>query len=118
MEFTLNFLELFLVGIYLAAPLLLLLVLVIVVLGQIVGRKESWARYDALYWSFVTATTLGYGDFRPSRKISKVLAIVIAFTGIILTGIIVSLALYSASESFKIDRDMKVMKANIQSRLK
>lgn len=118
MEFTLNFLKLFLIGIYLAAPLLLLLVSVIVVLGQIVGKKESWTRYDALYWSFVTATTLGYGDFRPSRKISKTLAIVIAFTGIILTGILVSLALYSGSEAFKIDRDMEAVKASIQTHLR
>ena len=118
MEFTLNFLKWFLIGIYLAAPLLLLLVSVIVVLGQIVGKKESWTRYDALYWSFVTATILGYGDFRPSRKFSKTFAIVIAFTGIILTGILVSLALYSGSEAFKIDREMEAVKASIQAHLR
>lgn len=118
MEFTLNFLKLFLLGLYEAAPLLLSMEFVIVGLGLIVGRKESWTWFDAVYWSFVTSTTLGYGDFRPVEKISKFLAIVIAFTGIILSGIIVAIALYSATESFKISKDMDAVEASIQSHFK
>jgi voltage-gated potassium channel len=118
MEFTLTFLELFFFGVYLAAPLLLLLVFVIVVLGLIVGKNESWTWFEAEYWAFVTSTTLGYGDFRPGKKISKVLAILIAFTGIILSGLMVAIALYSATESFKINMDMDAVEASIQTHLR
>lgn len=118
MEFTLNFIKLFLFGLYEAAPLLLSMGFVIVVLGLIVGKKESWTRFDALYWSFVTSTTLGYGDFRPIKKISKVLSILIAFTGIILSGIMVAIALYSATESFTSTMDMDEVKAGVQTYLK
>ena len=118
MEFTLNFIKLFLFGLYEAAPLLLSMGFVIVVLGLIVGKKESWTWFEALYWSFVTSTTLGYGDFSPTKKISKVLSILIAFTGIILSGIMVAIALYSATESFIIATDRDVVKASVQTHLK
>jgi voltage-gated potassium channel len=99
MGFTFTFLKFFLYGLYLAAPLLVLLVLVIILLGQRVGRKEMWTRYNALYWSFITATTVGYGDFRPERKISKILAVIIALTGLIFTGIVVAIAVYATKEA-------------------
>ena len=118
MEFTLTFIKIFLYGLYLAAPLLLAMFLVIILLGQSVGKKESWTRYDALYWSFVTSTTLGYGDFRPTKKISKALAILIAFIGVICTGIIVAIAVDSALQSFKTTRDITTFKTNIQTILK
>ncbi len=101
MEFTLTFLKLFIFGLYLATPLLGSLLLIIIALGQFVGRKESWTRFDALYWTFVTATTLGYGDFSPSQKSTKALTVIMTLTGLIFTGIIVALALNSATVAFK-----------------
>ena len=102
MEFTFTFLKLFFYGLYLLAPLLLTLIAVIIVLGQRVGKKENWTRFDALYWSLITATTVGYGDFRPVNKVSKALAVFIAFTDIICTGIVVAIALQSVTEAFKL----------------
>jgi len=68
MEFTLLFIKLFFYGPELTAPILLFLVLVIVILGQVAGRRESWSRGDALYRTFVTATTVSYGDIRPLAR--------------------------------------------------
>jgi voltage-gated potassium channel len=100
MEFTFQFIKYFYYGLDLAAPLLIFLALLIVVLGQVVGQRESWSRFDSLYWSFITATTVGYGDIRPLLKLSKTLSILIALTGMIFTGIIVALAINAASISF------------------
>lgn len=115
MEFTLTFTKLFLFGMYLASPLLLALLLIIILLGQRVGKKESWTRFDALYWAFVTATTLGYGDFKPTRKISKILTVLITFTGIIFTGIIVAIALHSATVAFDSYRDIDALKTSVEA---
>ena len=52
-----------------------MLALIIIVLGHFLGRLEGWSEFDALYQAFVTATTLGYGDFHPSKKASKALEI-------------------------------------------
>jgi len=99
-QFTFQFIRVFVYGLELAAPLLIFLALLIVVLGQIVGLRESWNRFDSLYWSFITATTVGYGDIRPLRKLSKTFSILIALTGMIFTGIIVALAINAASTAF------------------
>ena len=114
MEFTFTFLKLFVYGLYLAAPLLLTLGVFIILIGQRVGKNESWNRYDALYWSFVTATTLGYGDFRPAKKVSKALAIAIVFSGLVCSGIIVAIAVDSALYAFKQTRDVQEVKMDVQ----
>jgi len=80
------------------------------VLGQIVGRRESWSKFDSLYWSFITATTVGYGDIRPLQKLSKTLAVIIALLGLILTGIVVALALNAATTAFKENKDLNQVK--------
>ena len=101
MAFTLTFLKVFAWGIYLMAPLLTMFAALIVLLGQIVGRIEGWKRFDSLYWSFITATTVGYGDIPPTRRPARILAILIAFLGLLFTGLLVSIMLESASASFK-----------------
>jgi len=101
MDFTWDFIRMFSIGLFYAAPLLATLALIIVVLGHFLGRLEGWSKFDALYHAFVTATTLGYGDFHPSKKGSKVLAIAITLVGIIFTGIMVAIALHSATHAFK-----------------
>src|SRR5215472_9980006 len=89
---TIAFLRQFGIGLWLTSPLLLSLAAIVFLLGQVVRGKEGWSRVDAFYWSFITATTVGYGDFRPLSKGSKILAILIAFLGLILSGIIVAVA--------------------------
>ena len=89
---TITFLKQFGIGLWLTLPLLLSLAAAITLLGQTVGRKEGWSRFDSFYWSFITATTVGYGDIRPVRRGSRILAILIAFLGLALTGIVIAVA--------------------------
>ena len=78
-------------------PLLLSLALAIILLGQAVGRQEGWSRFDSFYWSFITATTVGYGDVRRSNENLKAVAITIAFLGLTLTGIVIAVAVQAAT---------------------
>ena len=97
MELTVTSIKLFAWSLYLVGPILLLLTFFIVILGQIVTKIEKWEVFDGLYWSFITATTVGYGDIRPLKKIAKTLAVFIAFLGILLTGTILAVALKTVS---------------------
>jgi len=101
MTFTLEFIQMFFIALWYATPVIGLLALVIVVLGRLIGIREGWSRADSIYYAFITATTIGYGDFRPKKVLSKYLAIAIGFVGIVLTGIVVALALHAASLAFK-----------------
>lgn len=94
---TATFLKNFVFDLWVAFPLLLSLAVVVTALGQIVGKKEGWSPFDGLYWSFITATTVGYGDLRPTKRSSRIIAIVIALVGFMLTGILVAVAVHSAT---------------------
>jgi len=100
MEFTFTFLRIFLVDILYASPILGFLLLLIVLVGYLVGRIEGWSAFDAIYHAFINATTVGYGDFRPSRKASKALAVLLAIVGLIFTGMVVAIALHAANFAF------------------
>ena len=94
---TITFLKQLGIGLWLTFPLLLSLAAAITLLGQTVGRKEGWSRFDSFYWSFITATTVGYGDIRPVKRGSRILAILIAFLGLVLTGIVIAVAVRAGS---------------------
>jgi len=94
---TITFLKQFGIGLWLTFPLLLSLAAAITLLGQTVGKKEGWSRFDSIYWSFITATTVGYGDIRPIKRGSRILAILIAFLGLVLSGIVVGVAVRAGS---------------------
>ena len=96
---TIIFLRDFVLGLWLMFPLLFVLLAAISWLGRIVGKREGWSRLDSFYWAFVTATTLGYGDLRPANNRSKLLAILIAFLGLILTGIVIAVAVQATNRA-------------------
>jgi len=94
---TLTFLQQLGKGIWLTFPLLFSLAATIILLGQAVGRKEGWSRFDSFYWSFITATTVGYGDMCPIKRGSRIIAILIALSGLILSGIMIAIAVQAAT---------------------
>ncbi len=100
MEYSLLFIEVLFLGFYFVAPILLLLSAIITILGLAVGRIESWRRFDAIYWAFITALTVGYGDLKPKHSISRVLSILIATIGIMFAGILVAVTVEAASRAF------------------
>src|SRR4051794_32983925 len=61
------------------SPRLLLLAFVVLMVTSslVYGASEHASFADSLYWSVVTATTLGYGDFAPHTKAGKVLTSVL-----------------------------------------
>ena len=101
MEFTQNYTYYFVNGLVLAWPLLVSMALGISLVGVIVGKRESWEVFDSIYWAFITATTVGYGDIRPLYRLSKALAVLIAIQGLVFTGIMVALAINAAEISFE-----------------
>jgi voltage-gated potassium channel len=100
MEFTLHFLQVYLADLLYASPVLIFLTLLIGAIGYAIGRIEGWSTFDALYHAFINATTVGYGDLRPTLKRSKTLAVLLAFVGLIFTGLLVAIALHSADYAY------------------
>jgi voltage-gated potassium channel len=84
-----------------ASPLLISFILIIVVLALLIGKKEGWTRLDAMYFAFITATTVGFGDLNPKTRLSRLLSIVVAMLGLIFTGIIIAIAIHAADYAFR-----------------
>lgn len=72
-------------------------------LGLLIGRIEDWRISDALYFTFVTGLTIGYGDLTPRHLSSRMLALAIGFAGIVLTGLVAAVAV-QALRATEIDR--------------
>ena len=62
------------------------------VLGVLVSFLERWPIDDAVYFTFVTGLTIGYGDLVPRRLVSRLIAIAIGFIGVLLTALIAAVA--------------------------
>ena len=101
MKFTFDFIHVFFVELGYASPILIFLILCISLMGYIIGRNEGWSISDALYHAFITATTVGYGDFHPTKKISRFLSITIAFVGLVFTGIVIAIGVHATHHVFE-----------------
>lgn len=87
-------------GLRVVWPILSVLLGLMVALGAAVGVIEGWPLRDALYFTFVSGLTIGYGDLVPKTLIARTLAIAIGITGVLLTSLIAAIgvqALLAAS---------------------
>lgn len=117
MDFTIIFLKVFMACIYLIGPILIFLMMIIAIIGLIIGRIERWAPIDSLYFAFITATTVGYGDFRPVHRRTKIASIFVTLIGIVMTGIIVAIGLQSMEIAFHDYYDLETVKAQVSKKL-
>jgi voltage-gated potassium channel len=69
-------------------------ILLLLLLSLLIGstffytRYETWSAIDALYFSVMTMSTIGYGDIVPTTVFTKIFTIVFCFLS---TGIFLSL---------------------------
>ena len=61
--------------------------------------SESWGIGESLYFTFVTGLTIGYGDLTPKHFIGRLLAIVIAFAGVVLIGLVAAVSVQALAEA-------------------
>ena len=95
-----HFLSAFWLELRVVWPILSGLIAIQLALGLLVGYREGWA-IDAAYFTFVTGLTIGYGDLVPSHLGTRVIAIIIGLSGILLTGLVAAVgvrALMKATE--------------------
>ena len=71
---------------------LLALLSVLVVLALLTAKFESIALSDAVYFIFITALTIGYGDITPSSGVTQVISVLAGIVGVIFVGLLVAVS--------------------------
>jgi len=62
---------------------LIITTLLVIIVGMIAYHfLEGWSWLDALYFSFITLTTIGFGDFAPQTDAGKIFTIFYIIVGI------------------------------------
>ncbi len=92
---------------------ILVWLVVILLIGMVFYHlEEGWSWFDALYFSVITLSTVGYGDFSPTTTASKLFTMVYIFLGI---SIFVSFASMLAKERVSMHKQRVGKKAQSDS---
>ena len=82
-------------AIHVTWPVLSALLAIQLALGLLTGFLEGWPLGDAVYFTFITGLTIGYGDLVPRQTLTRALAIGIGFFGLFVTGVIAAIAVHA-----------------------
>ena len=77
------------------------LIAILVVDASAIAYFEKMSFADALYFTFVTGLTIGYGDITPVNPIGRIIAILTGIQGLIITGIIVAVAVFALRKTME-----------------
>jgi Ion channel len=82
-------------AIHVTWPVLSVLFAIQLALGLLTGFVEGWSLGDAVYFTFITGLTIGYGDLVPRQALTRALAIGIGISGLLLTGVVAAIAVHA-----------------------
>ena len=90
-------------AIHVTWPVLSAILAVQLALGLLAGFVEGWSLGDAVYFTFITGLTIGYGDLVPTQALTRALAIGIGFFGLFVTALIAAIAVHAMRSSLTDD---------------
>lgn len=100
------------------SKVLLLNVSAVLTASVLLSAIEGKSFFDAVWWSIVTMTTVGYGDIVPQDTISKVIAILLMLVGISTFGMVTSTITRFFSETERETKlDVLIAKVDEQTEL-
>ena len=77
------------------AGVLLIFACVVVVAGALIAYFDRAPLEDAIYFAFITAFTVGFGDIAPRSRGARAVSVILAFLGLILVGVLVAVAVHA-----------------------
>jgi Ion channel len=117
MKFTKDFLVIFWYMLIHLLPVWGFLSVVITLFGVVLAKLEGLTIGAGIYFAWITATTVGYGDIRPERGVSQFLCVILAIVGIINTGIILSVALNASRKAMERNLDADKLETRIRNKI-
>jgi hypothetical protein len=78
-----------------------ILLLFIVAGAILIAAAEQLPLGDAMYFSFITGLTIGYGDIAPGTPTGRIISILLGVNGILFTGLVVAAATHALERAVK-----------------
>ena len=75
------------------------LILIIVSGAFLISTTEQLPFGKALYFSFITGLTIGYGDIVANTATGRIISILLGVVGILFTGLVVAAAVYASQRA-------------------
>ena len=83
------------------SALYLMLLALIMACAVLIAATEKMSFGEAVYFSFITGLTVGYGDMVPGTAIGRVISVVLGLIGILFTGVVVAAAVESVGRAWE-----------------
>ena len=66
-----------------------------------IAGVENMPLGEAVYFSFITGLTVGYGDIVPNTTVGRIVCVALGFIGIIFSGLVVAITVHAVRESWQ-----------------
>ncbi len=97
-----TFFSIYLKIIYVVRKILITLLVFIIIMGVILALVEGLSLGNGIYFAFVSALTVGYGDIVPHTLLGRIIAVfLLPITGMLITGIMVAAAIQAIDRGVK-----------------
>ena len=83
-------------------------VLLIAFAGFTISKLEGIRLSDGLYFAFITALSVGYGDITPKTTLGKIVSVGIGLVGVFFVGITVAIATRALADTARRHGELKV----------
>ena len=67
----------------------------------VIVATEKMSFGKAVYFSFITGLTVGYGDIAPSTAIGQIISVLLGLVGILFTGVVVAAAVEAVRRAWE-----------------
>ena len=69
--------------------------------AAVIAGVEHIPIEEAVYFSFITGLTVGYGDIAPITTIGRIVSVMLGFVGILFTGLVVAVIVRAVREAWE-----------------
>jgi len=92
------------------------LLLILLLGGVLIWRYEDISFGDAIYFTFITGLSVGYGDITPETVMGKIISVCIGIIGVLIVGLSVAIGARALTDTAKRHHELQQQNANTEAK--